>query len=364
MLKTVLMITLAVFFVFFMVTSCEGPKGPAGDTGATGEAGPTGPTGPAGPEGPAGVDGVDGNVTCSDCHSDGNLEMKRAEFAMSQHSLGDIAVSYAGGRGRCAPCHSHELFVAYAEGLDAEDVANPSPWECSTCHGIHKTFEAVDYALRVTEAVWDADGTEFALGNGNLCAVCHQARRAEPNIAEPGDTFEITSTHYGPHHGAQANVLAGFGFAEIPGSIAYPAAGSDPHMAASCTGCHMYEGEHSFNPSVGACNACHSTPEDFDYGGVRTDTHDDLEELRDLLVANGVLEQGHDEVYEINQETGEIELVITIEGYHPVVGTHSMVLAQAFFNWVGLEEDRSMGVHNPKYFNALIKNSIAALEAL
>ena len=30
-----------------------------------------------------------------------------------------------------------------------------------------------------------------------------------------GETFEITSTHYGPHHGAMANVVAGEGFAEI-----------------------------------------------------------------------------------------------------------------------------------------------------
>ena len=41
-----------------------------------------------------------------------------------------------------------------------------------------------------------------------------------------------------------------------------------------------------------------------------------------------------------------------------------MILAQAFFNWVGLVEDRSVGVHNPNYVNALLKNTIAAVEAL
>ena len=125
----------------------------------------------------------------------------------------------------------------------------------------------------------------------------------------------------------------------------------------------MYEGDHSFNPSVDACNVCHATA-DFNYGGVQTDTQDDLDELRDLLVAGGVIEEGHEEIYEINQDTGLIELVVTVEGYHPVVGEHAMVLAQAFFNWVGLAEDRSLGAHNPKYYNALIKNSIEAVEAL
>ena len=69
-----------------------------------------------------------------------------------------------------------------------------------------------------------------------------------------------------------------------------------------------------------------------------------LVELRDILVANGVLEWVEED-----------------EAYEPVVGEHSMVNAQAFFNWIGLEEDRSMGVHNPQYVIALLKNSIQAL---
>lgn len=329
MLKTALMIVLAVFFGFFIVISCEGPEGPTGADGIDG------------------TDGVDGNVTCFDCHSDENLEMKRAEFAISQHSSGSIAVAYAGGRGYCSPCHSHEQFVAAAEGLEAQNVANPSPWECSTCHGLHTTFEEVDYALRATSAEWGADGTTFELGNSNLCAVCHQSRTAEPNIDVPGDTFEITSTHYGPHHGAQANVLAGFGFAEIDGSVAYPAAGSSFHLVASCVGCHMSEftdgeGGHSFNPSLVACNNCHATS-DFNYGGVQAEVEELLDELRDLLIAAGVV-AGDD-----------------VDGYHPVVGTYPMAHARAFFNWVGLDEDRSLGAHNPKYVKALLKNSIDAM---
>jgi len=46
-----------------------------------------------------------------------------------------------------------------------------------------------------------------------------------------------------------------------------------------------------------------------------------------------------------------------------VVGTYPMAHAQAFFNWIGLEEDRSLGVHNPQYVNALLTNSIEALKA-
>jgi hypothetical protein len=349
-------VVLAIFALFFI--GCEGPAGADGADGA---------------DGLAGADGVDGNVTCLVCHSDENLEMKRAEFAMSKHSAGE-SVAYAGGRASCSRCHSHEGFVNFAEGFDAVDIAGPSSWECSTCHGLHQTFESQDYALRLTDAVAIFDGGNFLLkgtnylevqGNSNLCANCHQSRRAEPNIASPGETFEITSTHYGPHHGAQANVLAGVGFAEIAGSIAYPAAGSSYHLTASCTGCHMAEfdngeGGHSFNPSLAACNNCHTTA-DFNYGGVQAEIDVLLDELRDLLVTAGVVEQGHEDVYEINQETGVIELVSTAGDYHPVKGTYPMANARAFFNWIGLEEDRSLGVHNPKYVKALLQNSIDAM---
>jgi hypothetical protein len=352
MSKIALTFLLAIFFIAFI--GCEGPKGAAGA---------------AGTDGTDGLDGADGNVTCLVCHSDGNLQAIRHQFAGSQHALGEY-VAYAGGRGSCSRCHGHEGFVAFAEGLEAQNFSNPSPWQCSTCHGLHQTFEAEDYALRMTEAVsiWD-DGT-FALkgnsflgiqGNSNLCANCHQSRRAEPNLASPGETFTITSTHYGPHHSAAANTVAGAGFAEIVGSVAYPAAGSNYHLAASCTGCHMYEGDHSWNPSLEACNGCHAT-NDFDYGGVQTEIEELLDELRDRLIVLGVVEPGHDEEFVIDQETGEVILHETIEGYHPVPGTYPMAQARAFFNWTGLDEDRSLGVHNPKYVKALLENSLDSIE--
>ncbi len=344
------LLTLGFSFVFILA-SCtkEGPIGPSGADGTNGS---------------DGRDGVDGNVTCLVCHSGTNMEQKQAQFSMSEHSVGAIAVDYAGGRASCAPCHSHELFVqTMTLGSVAGDVTNPSAWECSTCHGIHKTFEGQDYALRSSDPVKPlynvVGGAEVVPGltmdlhgNSNLCAVCHQSRVPEPNVAIPGETFKITSTHYGPHHGAQANVVAGVGFAEIPGSVDYPEAGSARHLnQASCTGCHMAEfaskqGGHSFIPSLAACNECHDASNtDFNYGGVHTEVEDMLVELRDQLIVLGVVE-GND-----------------VDGYHPHTGTFPMVQVQAFFNWIGLEEDRSKGVHNPQYVKALLLNSIEAMDA-
>lgn len=353
------------------MSGCEGPAGPQGPPG------PAGTDGTNGTNGTDGTDGVDGNVTCMQCHSEDMPQIILEQFNQSVHAAGQIAVDYAGGRSSCARCHSSEGFIEFARTGDvAENISAPSAWECKTCHSIHSTFEEEDFALRLADPIafiYDTTATEWDLGNSNLCANCHQSRRGEPNYTNPGDSFNITSTHYGPHHGAQSNVLVGVGFAEIEGSFSYPAAGSASHAGEGglCTGCHMAEygngaGGHTWNPALDGCNTaeCHNGGlTDFDHNNVQTEIAALLEELRDELALQGVIEFVEEEHYEVNPETGDIELVVTPEGWEPIVGMHSMVQAQAFFNWIGLEEDRSHGVHNPAYVKALLENSIAALQA-
>jgi hypothetical protein len=259
--------------------------------------------------------------------------------------------------------------MEYARTGDvAANISSPSAWICKTCHGIHKTFEEEDYALRLSDPVkFIFDETViFDAGSSNLCANCHQSRRAGPydmggemvdldddDVDEtevPDGHFFISSTHYGPHHGAQANVLIGAGFAEITGSKSYPAAGSGAHFTGGCTGCHMGEysdglGGHSWNPVT--CDACHpSADADYDFMGTMDANEAKLETLRDLLAAAEV-----------------IEYVEEDEAWEPIVGIYPVVQAEAFFNWIGLEEDRSMGVHNPGYVGALLDNTIEAMQA-
>lgn len=350
-LKNFIQLTLLATVVMFTAPSCvkEGPMGLAGTDGVDG------------------VNGENGTVTCLECHSGTNMEEKSAQFVMSAHSVGAIAVDYAGGRASCAKCHSHEGFVQQATlGTVAGDITNPSAWECATCHGLHKTFDATDYALRLNApatAIFDNTKTLDMKGNSNMCVNCHQSRAAEPNKATPGAaTFRITTTHYGPHYSSQGNILAGMGLAEIAGSVAYTAAGSAAHLTqASCTGCHMApftkekaftgkamvgRGGHSYIPSVTACNTCHggTAIENYNYGGVQDEVHVKLDELRDKLIALGV-----------------VAWVEADAAYEPVVDTHPMLYVQAYFNWKGIKEDRSYGVHNPKYVKAILANTIEAL---
>jgi len=319
-----------------------------------------GPMGLSGTDGTNGVDGTAGTVTCLACHSGTNMDQKKAEFAMSEHSVGAIAVEYAGGRVGCAQCHSHEGFVQYATlGITDQPITNPGAWKCNTCHGLHTTFESTDYALRMIAPVVPvvaSNGTMDLKGNSNLCATCHQSRSAEPNIAKPGTTFAL-SVRTGPHHGPQGNLVFGNGFAEIPGSVAYPTKGTSDHLTktgASCVGCHMAtftakQGGHSYIPSVAKCNSCHDGNDitNYNYGGIQSDTHDKLILLRDNLLAKGAIVK---------------TTVDGVDTYAPAdKKTVPMVQAQAVFNYFGIEEDRSLGVHNPKYVKALLVNTLEAL---
>lgn len=344
--KSFLQLMLLGLICTFLASSCvkEGPMGPAGADGK---------------DGVDGTNGADGQVTCLSCHEGTKMEAKQAEFAMSVHSSGAIAVDYAGGRAACARCHSHEGFTQFAVFNSVlGDITNPSAWECNTCHGIHKKFDGTDYALRMTDPVVPiapANGVMDLKGNSNLCATCHQSRSAEPNKDKPGETYALGIRTY-PHYSAQGNILYGNGLAEIPGSVAYPEKGSANHLTmagGSCVGCHMAtfsakQGGHSFIPSLKACNDCHGgTPiTNYNYGGVQTATKEKLDQLNAKLLALGLIVE--------TIEEGEVH-------YSPKPGTVPMVHAQAVYNYFGVKYDRSYGVHNPKYVNAILQNTLEAL---
>ncbi len=315
--------------------------------------GDVGPTGPNGTDGIDGIDGINGSspTVCLECHSDVASLQIQLEYAQSGHKMGEY-VGYAGGRESCAQCHSKQGFIQFAVNGDvAGNVSDPAAIDCATCHAVHPEV----FALRLIGPVMLISDPTYMLDfgdNSNLCANCHQSRRAEPNISDPGDTFEITSTHYGPHHGPQGNVLEGVGFAEIEGSAPYPTSSLHLSQGAACITCHMYdfavnaedegEGGHTWATALDACNDCHFSPDDdFDHNGFQSATQVKLDTLRDLLIDLGVVEEN--------------------EPHDPIVGTYPMVQAQAFFNWIGLVEDRSLGAHNPGYFDALLDNTIEAL---
>ena len=314
--------------------------------------------GPMGPPGADGLNGQDGNVVCLECHSAENADAVMALFMQSIHYQsvtqynGQPTYIYAGegeNRKSCAPCHTHEGFVEVMfTGRDTlvEALVGPSHITCETCHSNHQSFDfetdGQDYALRLTEATTLLVGGDVVDlgGTSNACLFCHQPRRGwdsydDGSYSHP-DSVYISSSHAGPHHGPQAIVLIG------KGGIAD--GDESGHIDLGCTGCHMGEagtdiGGHSFWPNVANCTECHSDATDFDVNGSQTALHTKVESLKTKLQTAGVLD---------------------VDG-HTVVGVYHRDVFQAWWNFMVVEEDKSMGVHNPGYCEALIDDAIALL---
>ena len=341
MKKTTKYLFVCSLLVVLALTACAGEQGPAGPEG------PPGPAGPAGPEGPPGAAAESamveaGDLSCAECHTDTSLITgKKTAWEESHHGSGEAYVR--GASASCAGCHSGGGFSArVAAGLAPNEVEagdpNPTRQDCRACHQIHTTYTGEDWALETTDPVafYAFEGVTYDGGKGNLCANCHQPRRA---IADPVDgMIEVTSSHWGPHHGGQGSMILGIaGAGDVEGG---PAA----HYSLvenTCVACHMGEGaSHTYEPEVERCQACHADAENFDINGVQTEVKEMLDELEAGLIALGWLDE---------------------EG-HPTVTSIPEDQAAALWNWIYIaHEDGSYGVHNPAYTKALLQAGLDAL---
>jgi hypothetical protein len=182
------------------------------------------------------------------------------------------------------------------------------------------------------------NGETVDFGKGNLCANCHQTRPRSYGLELGGADVEINSSHWGPHHGTQANVFAGSGGYEVAGSVAYTNSAHTTVVSDACVTCHLES--HNFEADTDACEACHADIEDMDYRGIQAEVGLLFDQLAEHLIELGVLEL----------EDGE---------YHPHSGvTVTNAQAGALLNFFMIMEEGSFGVHNAKYTKALLTNSI------
>ncbi len=305
----------------------------------------------AGPAGPAGADGSDAAASCSQCHDDTDLVPgKQAAVALSGH-MTDGAYLYAGGRAGCTGCHSSEGMTAMiAAGIGPDDVetapVNPSPPDCRTCHNIHTTNTDADWALSTTAPVelLLVEGEVYDQGDGNLCATCHIARRG-PAYYEigVGTEFTVSSSHMGPHHGAEPEMLLGVGAVGISDSVSIHYTLVDD----GCPTCHVGPSDsHTFVATLEGCTDCHADLDTFDRNDVQTELEVLYHELGELLETAGLVH--------LDDEDGM---------YHPVqdaVGT--VAEGQAMWNLLFYQEDGSAGIHNPAYAENMLEYALGLLE--
>jgi hypothetical protein len=341
-----------------MFTSCEGPMGPAGTDGTNG------------------TNGIDASASCVLCHNnDATIELKLAQWGESMHATGGNAPYASNIAVSCVQCHTSQGFLEYvAEGSSASLTVPTEPMQinCYTCHEIHSTFTEDDWNLtspgaKILDVQYAGADVTWDKGTSNQCASCHQAFPVSPAPVEDGPDFEITNTRMGTHHGPMANLILGKTAFELTGT-AYPT--SNYHSTTDgCVTCHMstpygyqagghnmgleYDSHGSTKMLYTGCADCHDvTTAGPSYGtlafdakiaAVHADIEDKLEELAAQLAEAGVY----------NASTGLANK-----------GTFDANAVYAYINYNMIEEDRSLGVHNPAYTKVLLDNSIAAMTTL
>ena len=357
-LSHLLMLAAAAAFIF---TACEGPMGPEGPTGPIG---PTGATGAVGPQGPQGEAGTAGCIICHD--NSQNIVAKSLQYEHSTHAMnhnaayGNRVFGTVFPAGDCAKCHVSQGFLEYQATGTIVNAPYDEPQQpnCYTCHEIHSTFTGDDWALTFADAhVLELDGTTFDKGSANQCANCHQARGVSPMPEVGGANVNITSDRWGTHHGPVANVLIGSGLYEVTGTVSYPTVAAHYNVADGCVGCHMATpygdlgGGHTMNMKydvhgsetllTAGCTGCHTDPVTMTTA-LQTEVNAKLVTLQALLLDAGIYDDG-------NGRNKKGEFTADVAG--------------AYLNWQTISEDRSKGVHNPSYVNALLDNSIEAVNA-
>ena len=275
---------------------------------------------------------------CTQCHNATTLITgKQAAWSTSLHGTGLVFIEDGSTTG-CTGCHSGGGFSAMvAAGQNPTQVTagdpNPTRQDCRACHQIHATYTQADWGLETTApvALYAAPGNTFDGGQGNLCAVCHEPRTAFPAAVDGQVTV---SAHFGPHHGPESALLLGIGAADAPAGT--------PHfhystVANTCVHCHMGDtANHTFLPDVSRCQTCHPGATSFDIDGVQTKVQGMLADLKTALTTAGLLDAN-----------GNI-----------VAGKYPEKQAAALWNYSYIKDDKSSGVHNPPYSEAVLQASL------
>jgi hypothetical protein len=333
---------------------------------------------------------------CADCHGPDPAYPvlgTTASYDYSGHkNLGNA--SYANGSG-CQICHTHEGFVDFVDSGPPESddfVANPSAVSCFTCHDSHATG---DFALRTAASVIISTGDVFDGGDGNLCANCHQSRRDVSTQVTEMEAASVRS-HWGAHHGPQADVVLGVNGFEFPGK-SYSSSVHQRVIQDSCVECHMSlpEGRYSLSPAVGGhsfnvlgevhedekanlsgCVSCHAeigqvsgeevfdiaAKADYDNDGTVEPLQTEVQGLLDFFVnenGTGVLQNTNPPMFKKDAHASFHDLGSGWAGSRNGSWTETEI--GVLWNYKLIIEDRSLGVHNATYIIQLLYDSLEAL---
>jgi hypothetical protein len=417
--------SLAVAFAI-LVAGCSGPTGPQGEQGEGGAAGMQGAVGMMGAPGTPGTNGEAGvsiPVSCmSPCHGFNGViaqfqtSVHYAEYLANLTSATPEAAWTTTGE-PCGNCHAIDGLQQRVSGnvltTDAGIVVNLASGElqygppgaqlsagyagsattaevyCTTCHAVTDANDPHITGIAWTPGsfpfVVDEDGGSLFIekspsraavvgtnagdyGPGNTCMWCHRSREDVTNFITPTGNA-ITSVHWGPHEGPQADLFTGTGGYTFAGQTY---AQSTHEQKLSCVDCHMVTmadnrnvPDHSFNPNLQACQGCHTGTTTFDINGFQSQVQSAMTQIETWLNAEGILTRASAAPYvplttaelgDGNWSTDQPVPGSTIDG-----GLLSKDQAGALYDYILVARGGAYGVHNPVYIAQILYDSYEAL---
>ena len=412
-----------------------GPQGEPGTPGVseagqgpTGAMGPQGPAGLQGPPGTIGDAGVAIQTGClSPCHGFNGVV---SQFQSSVHYTEYLAnvssatpeTAWTAPGAACGNCHAIDALQQRVDGnvltTDGGHVTNLASGElqfrdpgtgalssanyagsatvaevyCTTCHAVtdandpHKTgipWTPGSFPLQIaddggavfvekspdTTAVTGTNAGNF--GPGNTCMTCHRSRVDITNyIAATGNA--ITSVHWGPHEGPQADLFTGVGGYHFKG---YSYGQSTHEQKLSCVDCHMVTvadnsnvPDHSFSPNLSACKSCHATATTFDVNGFESQVQAAMTQIETWFNAQGFLTRAAAAPYTTltvaQLGDGNWAQDQPVPGAALEGGLLTQDQAGALYDYILVARGGAVGVHNPKYIGQILYDSYFALTGL
>jgi hypothetical protein len=290
---------------------------------------------------------------------------------------------------------------------ESDDV---HPQTCQTCHDPHSIGTSSGDETNATVRISGdtppliAGFTAYGVGRGAICMTCHNSRRGLRNDATWPDTVADGDTARAPHGSAQTDVIMG----QNAYLMAVGVRGNHSFVTDTCVKCHMEEtpppdiisynqsgSNHTFAASVDICSNCHGDA--FDAAGVQDGIAGALEDIQGLiegelfdLIAeligmgykvdlNGdalILDAADIAEIIFGEARGRQAITVIFVGDDTEFGPYRMSevdvldaadtvlgelydfaderLPKAGWNWNLVNNDGSLGVHNPTFATAAL----------
>jgi len=323
---------------------------------------------------------------CGNCHAIDGIQQRVARNVGTNGDAG--VVSLAAGELQYWDPTATPPGPGYATYTGTATVAQVY---CTTCHAVtnandpHVTGipwtpgsfplyvspDAGAIFLEKSPSVGEVTGIDAgSYGPGDTCMWCHRSRVDVTNYIAASN--KITSVHWGPHEGPQADVFTAQGGYQFPGQ----SYGTSTHQQKlSCVDCHMPDvatnsgvPNHTFNPQLSVCatSGCHTpAPTTFDVAGGESVVKGALTDLERAMNNLGWLTRASSAPYTPltdpdggNGNVGDGNW--SEDG--PVPGiTLTAAQAGAMYNYILLARGGAYGVHNPLYEEQILYDSYEAV---